>query len=159
MMTRGMFGLAACIVAALGVNAAARAEAFKDKGGHAVFIPMSIESTKQADGSTVLKVSSTGISTTDLPFPFDYMKSQCSGTVLIGADGKPGRSRGICEVLSTKGDRAVYFTVGDASAGRATWIEGAGAYAGIKGMTSYKTKATMPGGGVVYEWTGSWQTD
>jgi hypothetical protein len=147
------------VAASLVVAAQAPAETFKDKGGVTVFVPTSVESTKQADGTTVLKVSSTGIGITDLPFPFDYIKSQCTGTTLVGADGKPGKSRGICEALSSKGDRAAYTFVGDAAGGRATWIDGSGAYAGIKGVTTYKPKVVMPGGGAVFEWTGSWQTD
>jgi hypothetical protein len=152
-------GMAASIVVGLGLAGQARAEVFKDKGGQVVFVPTSVENAKQADGSTVLRIASTGISIADLPFPFDYMKSQCTGTTFVGADGKPGRSRGICEVLSSKGDRAAYTFVGDAAGGRATWIEGSGAYAGIKGATTYKPKVAMPGGGLVYEWTGTWQTD
>lgn len=163
MMTRSIISAAGCvavsIMAGLGLTGHARAEAFKDKGGQVVFVPTSVENAKQADGSTVLKISSIGISTADLPFPFDYMKSQCFGTTLVAADGKPGRGRGMCEVLSSKGDRAAYTYAGDAAGGRATWIEGTGAYAGIKGVTTYKMKAAMPGGGTVYEWTGSWQTD
>jgi len=151
--------LAVSMVAGIGSTGNALAEAFKDKGGRVVFVPTSIEDTKQADGSIVRKISSTGIGVADLPFPFDYVKSQCTGTMLIAADGKPGRSRGICEVLSSKGDRAAYTYVGDASGGRATWIDGAGAYAGIKGETTYKLKVAMPGGGAVLEWTGTWQTD
>ena len=146
-------------IAALGTYGKAQAEAFKDKGGRVVFVPTSTEDAKQADGSIVRKVTSTGISVAELPFPFDYMKSQCTGTLLVAADGKPGRSRGICEVLSSKGDRAAYTYVGDVSGGSATWIEGAGAYAGIKGGTTYKLKVAMPGGGAVVEWTGTWQTD
>lgn len=162
-MTRNIFstarGLTVGLLVGLGLTGNALAEAFKDKGGRVVFVPTSIEDTKQADGSIVRKVSSTGISVADLPFPFDYMKSQCTGTVLIAADGKPGRSRGVCEMLSSKGDRAAYAYVGDASGGRATYIDGAGAYAGIKGETTYKVKVAMPGGGAIFEWTGSWQTD
>jgi hypothetical protein len=163
MMTRRVSsaagGLVVSIVAGLGLTGNALAEAFKDKGGHVVFVPTSIEDAKQADGSIVRKVSSTGISVADLPFPFDYMKSQCTGTLLIAADGKPGRTRGICEVLSSKGDRAAYTYVGDASGGRVTYIDGAGAYAGIKGGSTYKLKVVMPGGGAVLDWTGTWQTD
>lgn len=159
MTRRSMVGTAAGVAASLVVAAQATAETFKDKGGVTVFVPTSVESTKQADGTTVLKISSTGIGLTDLPFPFDYMKSQCTGTTFVGADGKPGRSRGMCEVLSSKGDRAAYTFVGDAAGGRATWIDGSGAYAGIKGVTTYKPKVVMPGGGAVFDWTGSWQTD
>ena len=146
-------------IAACGTYGIAQAEAFKDKGGRVVFVPTSIEDAKQADGSVVRKVSSTGISIADLPFPFDYMKGQCTGTLLIAADGKPGRSRGICEVLSSKGDRAAYTYIGDASGGRYLWVDGAGAYAGIKGEGTYKVKVVMPGGGAVTEWTGTWQLD
>jgi hypothetical protein len=163
MMTRRTIsaagGLAVSIVAGLALTGHARAESFKDKSGQVVFVPTTVENGKQADGSTVLKISSIGISIANLPFPFDYMKSQCSGTTLVGSDGKPGRSRGMCEVLSSKGDRAAYTYVGDAAGGRATWVEGTGAYAGIKGGTTYTVKAAMPGGGAVYEWTGTWQTD
>lgn len=152
-------GMAVSMVVGIGIAANAAAESFKDKGGRFIAVPTSIEDAKQADGSTVRKVSSTGISVADLPFPFDYMKAQCTGTLLIAADGKPGRSRGICEVLSSKGDRAAYTYAGDLSGGNATWLEGAGAYTGIKGTTTYKVKVAMPGGGAVTEWTGTWQTD
>jgi len=147
------------MLAAVGTPGNALAEAFKDKSGRVVFVPTSVEDAKQPDGSIARKVTSTGISVADLPFPFDYMKSQCTGTLLIAADGKPGRSRGVCEVLSSKGDRAAYTYVGDAAGGQATWIEGVGAYAGIKGGTTYKVKVAMPGGGAVVDWTGTWQTD
>lgn len=159
MMMRGMIGLAACMVAAFGAGAEARAETFKDKGGIVTFVITSMENAKQPDGSIVARITSTGVSIADLPFPFDYMKSECAGTLLISADGKVLRSRGVCEALSSKGDRAAYAYAGDAIAGRLTWIEGAGAYAGIKGATTYKPKAALPGGTSVYEWTGSWQTD
>lgn len=154
----GAAGTVALAIVA-GLAGDARADSFKDKGGQVVFVPTSVEAAKQADGSTVLRVNSAGISIADLPFPYDYMKSQCAGTTLIGADGNPGRSRGICEVLSSKGDRAAYIYVGDAAGGRTTWIEGTGAYKGIKGGSTYKVKASMPGGGNVIEWNGSWQTD
>ena len=163
MIPRRIVSAAECltvsIVAGIGLTGNALADAFKDKAGRVVFVPTSFEDAKQADGSIVRKVSSTGISVADLPFPFDYMKSQCTGTLLIAADGKAGRSRGICEVLSSKGDRAAYTYVGDVSGGSATWIDGAGAYAGIKGGTTYKVKVATPGGGSVVEWIGTWQTD
>ena len=98
MMTRRIIsaagGVAVSIAAGFGLTGHALAEAFKDKGGRVVFVPTSVEDAKQADGSTVRKVSSTGISIADLPFPFDYMKSQCTGTLLVAADGKPGRAVG-----------------------------------------------------------------
>lgn len=112
------------IVAGLGLTGNALAEAFKDKRGRVVFVPTSIEDANQADGSIVRKVSSTGISVADLPFPFDHMKSRCTGTLLIDADGKLGRSRGICEMLSSRGDRAVYTYVGDAGRGRGPRVDG-----------------------------------
>lgn len=61
-----------------------------------------------------------------------------------------------------RGDRAAYWVVGDFARGRYEWIEGTGtgAYAGIKGGGTYRIMVPMPdGGGVVLEWTGSWQTD
>lgn len=147
--------------AGMALPSKAQAEQFKDKGGRNVFIPLSVEDTKQPDGTIVRRTTSAGISLADLPFPFDYNKSQCSGTLIIAADGKSGRNRAICEALSSKGDRAAYWVVGDLAGGRYEWIEGTGtgAYAGIKGGGTYKVKAAMPGGGVVLEWIGSWQSD
>jgi hypothetical protein len=139
----------------------AQAEQFKDKPGRSVFIPVSVEDAKQPDGTIVRNTTAGGISTTDLPFPFDYMKNRCVSTVIIAADGKSGRTRGICEALSSKGDRAAYIHVGDFAGGRYEWIEGTGtgAYAGIKGSGTYKVKAAMPEGGSAVEWIGSWQTN
>ncbi len=147
--------------AALGAAAAAHAEQFKDKGGRSVFVPLSIEDAKQADGSIVRRASSTGVSMTDLRFPFDAMLSRCTGTTIIAADGKSGRTRSMCEALSSKGDRAAYWVVGDFTGGRYEWIEGTGtgAYAGLKGGGTYKIKTVMPDGSVVLDWSGSWQTD
>ena len=155
--TAGMLVLTAG--AGMGLHATAQAEQFKDKAGRAVFIPLSVEDTKQPDGTIVRKTSSAGISTAELPFPFDATLSQCSGTAIIAADGKSGRTRSICEALSSKGDRAAYWVVGDFTGGRYEWIEGTGAYAGIKGSGTYKIKAAMPGGSVVLDWIGSWQTN
>jgi hypothetical protein len=140
---------------------AAQAEQFKEKPGRSVFIPLSVEDAKQPDGTIVRTTTAGGISTTDLPFPFDYMKNRCTSTVIIAADGKSGRTRGICEALSSKGDRAAYIHVGDFAGGRYEWIEGTGtgAYAGIKGGGTYKVKAAMPEGGSFLEWVGSWQAN
>lgn len=88
--------------AGMALHATAEAEQFKDKSGRNVFIPLSVEDTKQPDGTVVRKTSSAGISLTDLPFPFDYMKSQCTNILIIAADGKSGRNRGICEALSSR---------------------------------------------------------
>lgn len=139
----------------------AQAEQFKDKPGRSVFVPVSVEDAKQPDGTIVRNTTASGISTTDLPFPFDYMKNRCVSTVIIAADGKSGRTRGICEALSSKGDRAAYIHVGDFAGGRYEWIDGTGtgAYAGLKGGGTYNVKAAMPEGGSVIEWIGSWQTN
>src|SRR5262245_41694628 len=99
----------------------AHAEAIKDKGGQAYYLPVAPpEDTKQADGSIVRRVTFSGIIVADLPFPFDYGKHHCTGTTLISADGKPGRGHGYCEVLSTKGDRASFTYVGEGGAGQFT---------------------------------------
>jgi len=139
----------------------AQAEMFKDKGGRVNFVPTLAADEKQADGSIIRKTAGTGIGTADLPFPFDLMKSQCQGFLYIAADGKSGRGRGMCEVVSSKGDRAAYIYIGDFTGGRYEWVEGSGsgAYAGIRGKGTYKTIVIMPGGGAVNEWIGSWQTD
>jgi hypothetical protein len=155
----------AALLPAVGLMASAapcavgHAEAFKDKGGQVAYVPGPVEDTKLPDGSIVRRTSATGIGIADLPFPFDYFKHHCTGTVLISADGKPGRAHGYCEVWSTKGDRASFTYIGEGGAGRFTYFDGTGAYAGIKGEGTYKTKVVMPGGGAVNEWTGSWQTD
>ncbi|SEP46915.1 hypothetical protein SAMN02990966_06734 [Rhodospirillales bacterium URHD0017] len=156
-MFKTIAGTAAILL--LGAGATAQAEQFKDKSGRNIFIPLSVEDAKQPDGTIVRKVSSAGISVTDLPFPYDIMKSECRNTVVLAADGKSGRNRGLCENLSSKGDRATYWVVGDLAGGRYEWIEGTGAYAGIKGGGTYRVKAVMPGGGSVVEWLGSWQSD
>jgi hypothetical protein len=149
------------MVVGAGLTGNALAESFKDKTGRAVYVPTSVEDLKQPDGSIVRTQSLTGISMADLPFPFDYVKHQCTGTVQIGADGKPGRAHGYCEILSSKGDRGAFTYVGDAAGGRFAYIDGAdgGAYAGLKGDGTYKFKAAMPGGGIVTEWTATWQTN
>lgn len=160
MTTTRMAGLSlAGAIVGLWACAGAQAETFKDKGGRNVYVPVSAENTKQEDGSTVERSSSTGIAITDLPFPFDFQKQQCSNSVYIAADGKSGRVHGFCDILSSKGDRAAFFYVGDLAGGRWTFIDAAGAYAGLKGEGTYKVKVAMPGGGLVTEWTGSWQTD
>jgi len=139
----------------------AQAETFKTTSGRAIYVPVSTEATKQADGSTVLRMSTTGISTADLPFPFDFEKHQCNATAHIAADGKSGRTYGYCEILSSKGDRAAFTYVGDLTGGRWTMVEGTGAdaYAGAKGGGTYKVKYTMPTGELVSDWDGTWQTD
>ena len=165
MMLRRIISAAGClavsIVAGIGLTGNALAEPFKDKSGRAVYVPVSVEDVKQPDGSIVRKQSLTGISIADLPFPFDYVKHQCTGTVHIAADGKPGRAHGYCEVLSSKGDRGAFTYVGDVTGGRFAYIDGAGvaAYAGLKGEGTYKIKVGMPSGGIVTEWTATWQTD
>ena len=83
---------------------------FKDKGGRVNFVPTLAVDEKQPDGSIIRKTAGTGIGTADLFFPFDFMKHQCQGFLYIAADGKSGRGRGMCEVLSSKGDRAAYIT-------------------------------------------------
>ena len=110
------------------------------------------------DGSTLRKATSTGIAIADLPFPFDYHKQLCTGTTHIAPDGKSGRAHGYCEVLSSKGDMAAFWYAGDFAGGRWGWIDGSGAYSGIKGGGTYKPLASMPGGGLVNEWVGTWET-
>jgi hypothetical protein len=79
--------------------AGAQAETFKTTSGRAIYVPVSTDATKQADGSTVLRMSTTGISTADVE------KHQCSASAHIAADGKSRRTCGYCEILSSKGDR------------------------------------------------------
>jgi hypothetical protein len=147
------------LIASTSLGGAANAEAFKDKSGQMAYVPASVEDTKMPDGSIVRRTVFTGIGIADLPFPFDYVKHQCTGTTHISADGKPGRGHGYCEISSTKGDRASFTYVGESGAGRWTYFDGTGAYAGLKGEGTYKLKVLIPGGGFVNEWTGSWQTN
>ena len=150
------------ILSALLLGAPAQAEIFKEKTGRVIFVPTAAPvDEKMADGSIIRKTAGTGIGIADLPFPFDYMKSMCQGYLHIGADGKPVGGRGMCEVLSSKGDKAAYIYVGNPTGGRYEWVEGSGtgAYKGISGKGTYKTVVIMPGGGVVNEYVGSWQTD
>ena len=138
----------------------AHAESFKDKGGQAIYFAVAPpEDTKQPDGSIVRRVSFTGVLVADLPFPFDYVKNQCTGTMHVSTEGKPGRAHGYCEMWSTKGDRGSFTYVGEGGTGRFTYFDGTGAYAGIKGEGTYKLKVALPGGGFVNEWAGSWQTN
>ena len=150
-----------CVVTALSTLCGyAQAETFKDKGGQAYYLPVTPpEDTKQPDGSILRRVSFVGIIVGDLPFPFDYGKHHCTGTTQISADGKPGRGHGYCEVWSTKGDRASFTYVGEGGAGEFSYFDGSGAYAGIKGGGTYKTKVVLPTGGFVNEWVGTWQTN
>ena len=149
------------VMAIMGLGTTAQAEVFKDKGGYSTCVPSSVEDmNKRPDGSVVRKTVFTCITHTDLPFPFDYQKHLCNGTMEFAADGKFNYYQGYCEVLSTKGDRAAYWSTGNpTTGGRWGYINGSGAFAGIKGGGTYQNKATMPGGGGVYLWTGSWQTD
>lgn len=147
------------LMAGVSLGAAAHAETFNDKSGQVVYVAGPVEDTKMQDGSIVRRSSISGIATAALPSPWDNVRHQCTGTTLIAADGKPGRAHGYCEVFSTKGDRAAFTYVGEGGAGRWTYFDGAGVFAGIKGGGTYKVKHVFPGGAVLNEWTGSWQTD
>ena len=155
-----MKAVAAGLISGLSLVATAHAEMFKDKSGQAVYVALPFEDTKMPDGSTVRRIMHNGVATADLPPPWDQVRHQCTGTIHISADGKPGRGHGYCEILSIKGDRASFSWVGDSGVGgRWSYFDGAGAFAGIKGEGTYKVKHAFPGGVFVNEWTGSWQTD
>ena len=149
----------ASAIVGFGLCATAHAGSFKDKGGRVSFVPTSTEDTKLPDGSTLRKETSTGMTVNDLPFPFDYQKTVCTGTTHIAPDGKSGRLHGYCEVLSSKGDRAAYWYAGDFAGGLWGWMDGNGAYSGVKGGGTYKPIAFMPDGGGVNEWVGTWEND
>jgi hypothetical protein len=152
------------IVAATAMAPPAQAEVFKDKSGHsACVLTAPFSDMKRADGTSIRKATFTCIDITDLPFPFDHRIRMCHGTSEVGADGKTDNAHGFCEVLSTKGDRASFWYVGNtgdkASSGRWAFINGTGAFAGIKGEGTYTTRAGLPGGGWINDWIGTWQTD
>ena len=148
------------LIVGMSLGAEAQAETFKDKSGLAAYVALPFEDTKMPDGSIVRRISHNGIATADLPPPWDHVRHQCTGTIQISADGKPGRGHGYCEIFSAKGDRAAFYWVGESGVGgRWTYFDGAGAFAGIKGEGTYKVKQGFPGGVFLNEWTGSWQTD
>jgi len=153
--------LATGIVAAVAMAAPAQAEVFKDKRGISTCTPVSNEEVmKRPDGSSIRRTVGACIGVSDAAFPFDHQKQMCTSTLELTADGKMISVHGYCDVLSTKGDRAAYtITYNPDTYGRWDFFSGSGAYAGIKGGGTYKFRVGFPGGGGVYDSTGTWQVD
>ena len=158
-----MWKLQTAALAAIGIALCvpAQAEVFKDKSRVNICTPLPSEDVfKRPDGSVVRKTGSMCISTADLPFPFDQIRLLCSAVTDFAADGKVVSSHGFCDGTSTKGDRYASWTVWDAvNLGRWGYFDGSGAYAGIKGGGTYKTRTAFPGGGAILDVIGSWQVD
>jgi hypothetical protein len=147
-------------VAVASLGGVAEAETFKDKKGeHGCILSSPPSEFKRADGITIRRIAFNCIAHSDAAAPFEYTYRSCNGSMEVAADGKQSGIHGLCEVYSTKGDRAAYTFVGNpdpTTGGTWTWLNGTGAFVGIKGGGTYKVTSGFPNGWYTM-WTGSWE--
>lgn len=156
MKTKLVLGVLLISMMCLGLASTASAAGSKYEGT-VTYVAVSSETTKQADGKTVLRDHSKGVVLSTDPTASIHLSTQdCYGTNLMGTDGKPMMANGYCDGIDKDGDIWWIWWHDGADGNRWGFIGGTGKYDGVKGGGTTTPIAQFPDGRVVIHWEGSW---
>lgn len=150
---KSMFSLAVMIFFVVSLAQAQSVEG----GGYVVYVPQSTEISKMPDGSAMATYHNAGvIISDDTSAPFHLATHDCTGTDIIGADGRPQATGSSCAARDADGD--VWWLAFTNVDGTNKWhiLGGTGKYTGMKGGGTTELAAASPDGRVTIRWTGTW---
>lgn len=128
--------------------------------GTVTYLPVTESSTKLADGRTVVRFHNRGVVLASDPGSALHGSAQdCSGTLLIGQDGKPASGSGYCDGVDAAGD-VWWLWWTDTSGGASKWgfLGGTGKFQGIEGGGTTQTIVMTDDGRQTIRWQGTWTT-
>ena len=150
--------IAAAVFLLLAPASGARAGQEVTGGGLAFRVPKASKTYKLADGRSVQQTTDAGYLTTTQPDnPLNMNTQNCSGTMIVGTDGKTGSGGGYCVSFDADGDTAWMWWRGDLNGGTWGFTEGTGKFKGVEGSGTWKTKQRWADGKFVDTWEGTWQ--
>lgn len=149
--------LALALAAALPLIAApAGATTTEHASGTVTFVSGPARTTDLANGGKVMRVESKGVLLDDnAKSPVNLSPVDCTGSLIIGADGKPGIETGLCQVMDHDGDTwALWYENGPRGD---IWkvIDGTGKYARMTGGGTTRALFQGPDWRAVLHWQGT----
>lgn len=141
--------LAAAVASAPGLSAA------EESSGTVTYVTTQVEFTDLAGGGKLRRGHSKGVILADDPASVFHLAAQdCSGTTVIGADGKVMFGSGSCNAVDRDGDTwAIWYS--NSAAGR-IWnvIGGTGKYANLTGGGTTEVLMLTRDGRMTISWKG-----
>jgi hypothetical protein len=153
-MTGKRWHAVAAVAAVLYLGAAAAAEAQQtvSSSGHGVFVPQASESYQLPSGETVQRDQSSSFIVADDPnSPFHLTSWNCTGTVVMSADGTSGSGGGYCDGVDSDGD-VWWIWWNGAGGGEWGFLGGTGKFEGIEGVGIWKIEYEWPDGKFINSW-------
>lgn len=123
--------------------------------GTTISVPISQTTTKQPDGSTVISFTQKGVTRDDdVSSSMSVMSQDCTGTVVVTADGQHQTVGGYCTTSDKDGDTwwLSFMSTGDGS--RWTAMGGTGKFEGVTGAGTTTRDVRFPDGRLVQRYEG-----
>jgi hypothetical protein len=150
----------ALVVIALPLFAASTVMAATEHGsGTVTFANSAPEITNLPGGGKVMRINSRGVLIADDPAsPFNLSTQDCSGSLVVGANGKPMIESGFCQAIDRDGDTWSLWYENGAAGNIWKVIGGTGKYLKMTGGgTTTELFTSLNGRETVLHWDGSWQ--
>jgi hypothetical protein len=150
----------ALVVIALPLFAASTGMAAAEHGsGTVTYANSAPEITNLPGGGKVMHINSRGVIIADDPAsPFNLSTQNCSGSLVLGADGKPMIESGFCQAIDRDGDTWSLWYENGAAGDNWKVIGGTGKYVKMTGGGTTNELFTSPDGReTVLHWDGTWQ--
>ena len=114
---------------------------------------------RDRDLRKVMRINSRGVIIADDPAsPFNLSTQDCSGSLVVGANGKPMIESGFCQAIDRDGDTWSLWYENGAAGNIWKVIGGTGKYLKMTGGGTTKELFTsLNGRETVLHWDGSWQ--
>jgi len=116
-------------------------------------VPISQTTAKQPDGSTVVNFAQKGVTRDD--DDSSVMSQDCTGTVIVSADGQDQTGGGYCTTSDGDGDTWWLSFMATAEGSRWTAMGGTGKFEGVSGAGTTTRDVRFPDGRLVQRYDGT----